>query len=120
MKTSRFITSCYLRSQGIELLCWSSGHGSGGLQLSLANGMHDFDPSDRTARRPERLEAQQRPSLAFHRAMVLFHDIVEILALPEGDGRLVSLVVPLDRGRVRATLIDGDLLREPLGTNGLT
>ena len=52
--------------------------------------------------------------------MVLFHDIVEILALPDGDGRLVSLVVPLDRGRVRATLIDGDLLREPLGTNGLT
>jgi hypothetical protein len=52
--------------------------------------------------------------------MVLFYDIVEILALPDSDAGLVGLVVPLDRCRIRATLVDGDLLREPLGANGLT
>jgi len=51
--------------------------------------------------------------------MVLFHDVVEILALPDRDDRLVDLIVVGNRGRVAATLINRNLLREPVGTNGL-
>jgi site-specific DNA recombinase len=48
-----------------------------------------------------------------------FHDIIEILGVADNDGRLVSLVVALDRCRVCATLIDRDLLGPLLVTNGL-
>jgi hypothetical protein len=51
--------------------------------------------------------------------MVLFHDIVEILALPEDDAGLVGPVVLLNRRGVAPTLVNRDLLREPLGANGL-
>jgi hypothetical protein len=47
--------------------------------------------------------------------MILLDDIVEILALPDGDARLVGPpVVPLNRRGVTATLVNRDLLREPL------
>ena len=46
-----------------------------------------------------------------------FHDVVEILALPDGDAGLVGLVVPLHRRGVAATLVNRDLLRKPLIPN---
>ena len=49
MKSSEIITFCYLCSQAVELLCRRSGYGFGGFQLSLANGMHDFNAGNRTA-----------------------------------------------------------------------
>src|SRR5262245_4848469 len=57
VETSKIITFCYLRSQRIELLCWTLGHSSGGSQLSLTNGMPDFNASDRTPSRPKRFKA---------------------------------------------------------------
>src|SRR5919108_2044785 len=107
MKTSRIITLCDLRSQSIELFRRRLGSGSGGFQLSLANGMHDFDAGNRTACGPKGLKAEHRPHLAFYRAMVLFHDIVEILALPDGDACPVGPVVTLNRRGVAATVTDG-------------
>jgi hypothetical protein len=56
---------------------------------------------------------------AFHRTTVLFHDIIKILAMADHNGGLVSLVVARNRCRIRATLIDGNFLREPLAANGL-
>ena len=117
MKASEIITIGDLRSQGGELLCWRLGHSSGGFQLSLPNGMHDFDTGDRTPGRPKRLKAEHRPHFAFHRAMILLHDIVEILALSDGDGCLVGPVVLRNRRGVAPTLINRELLREPMGPN---
>ena len=51
--------------------------------------------------------------------MILLDDIVEILALPDGDTGLVSPIVLLNGRRVTATLVNGDLLRAPLSTDGL-
>ena len=51
--------------------------------------------------------------------MVLLHHIVEILALPDRDGRRVGLIVVGNRCRVAPTLINRDLLREPMGPNRL-
>jgi hypothetical protein len=51
--------------------------------------------------------------------MILLDDIVEILALPDGNSCLVSAVVMLKRRGVTATLVDASLLREPMVVNGL-
>lgn len=98
---------------------WCLGWVSVGHQLSLTNGVHHFHASDRTARRPKRLESQHRVHAPFHRPMVLFHEVVEVLGVADNDGRLVSPVVMFDRGCVRPTLIDRDLLGQLLVTNGL-
>src|SRR5712691_9558915 len=97
MKTSGIITTCYLRSQSIELLCGSLGYGLGGFQLSLANGMHDFNAGNRTASRPKGLESQHRAYLSFHHAVILFNEIVEIFTLADEDRGMVVTVVVLNR-----------------------
>ena len=81
--------------------------------------MHDFYAGNRTPRRPERLEAEHGTRQPFHRPMVLFHHIIEIFRMADSDGRLMSLIVVRNRRRIRATLIDGDFLRQPLGANRL-
>ena len=60
MRTSEIITLCYLRSQGIELLCRRLGSSARGRQLPFANRVHHFYASNRTARRPKGLEAQRK------------------------------------------------------------
>ena len=52
--------------------------------------------------------------------MVLLHNIVEILALPDGKAGLVGPVVPLNRRGVAPTLVNRDLLRDQLVTDSLT
>ena len=47
----------------------------------------------------------------FHRAVILFHDVIKILALANNNGGFVRLVVVLNRCRVAPTLIDRDFLR---------
>ena len=103
MKTSKLFTYYDLRSQSIELLCWREGPVLGGQHLSLANGMHDFNPRDRTAGRPKRLKAQHRVSEPFHCSVVLFYHIVEILGVTDRNRSLVRLVVVRDRCRIGAT-----------------
>jgi hypothetical protein len=95
------------------------GRVPGGPQLPFANRMHDFNPRNRTAGRPKGLEAEHRMREPFHRAMVLLHDIIELLGVPDDNGGLVRLVVVRNRRRVAATLINSDLLGDPLSANGL-
>jgi len=117
MEMSEIITNCDLRSQSIELLRRRLRHSPYGHQLSLANRVHDFHARKRTASRPKRLEAQHRACDPFHRPMVLFHDVVEILGVANDDSRLVGPVVVLNRGRIRTTLINRDLLGQLLVPN---
>jgi hypothetical protein len=55
----------------------------------------------------------------FHSPMILFHDIVKIFRVADDDGRLVGPVVMFDRGCVRTTLINRDLLGQLLVPNRL-
>jgi len=119
MKTRRGITLCYLRSQSIKLLGWCLVYVLWSRQLPFANRVHHFHACNRTPRRPKRLEAQRGTSEPFHCSMILLHDIVEILAVADNNGGLVSLIIARNGCRIRATLINGGLLREPLGANGL-
>src|SRR5689334_6502780 len=76
MKTNEIITPCYLRSQSIKLLYGSSGYDFGSVQLSLANGMHDFNPGDRTTRGPERFEPEHRFHHTLHGSMILLNGLL--------------------------------------------
>jgi hypothetical protein len=44
--------------------------------------------------------------------MILFHHIIQILHLADGDGRAVLLVIAFDRGFIGVTAIDGNLFRD--------
>lgn len=51
--------------------------------------------------------------------MVPLHDVVEILALGDGNSGVVIPIVPLNRCGTAATLVNGDLLWESMGANRL-
>ncbi len=51
--------------------------------------------------------------------MILLHDIIQILRLPNNDGGLVTPVIALDSGSVAATPINGDLFGDSLVANRL-
>ena len=87
--------------------------------MSLTNRLHDFNPRDRTAGRPKGFEPQHGTREPLHCSMVLLYEIIKIFRVTHDNVGLVSLVVVHDRCRVAATLINGNLLREPLSTNSL-
>ena len=120
MRASEIFTNCYLRSQSIKLLRRRLRRLLYGLELPLANHMHDFNARDRTPCCPERFEAEHRSHYPLYGSMILLHDIIEVFGVADNDGGLVNLVVVFDRRRVAATLIDGDFLRQSLSANGLT
>ena len=119
METSGIITLCDLRSQGIELFRRRLGCIPWASQLAFANRMHHLYARDRTAGRPKGFEAEHGTSKPFHGSMILLHDIIEILAVANNDGRLLRLIVVRNGCGIRATLIDGDFFWQPLGANGL-
>ena len=49
--------------------------------------------------------------------MILLHEIIQILRLPQDNGCVVRRIVVRNRGRIRATLIDGDFFWQPLSAN---
>src|SRR5262245_13228855 len=100
MKTSQIITFCYLRSQRIELLCPRWTRGLCRLQLPLADSVHDFHASERTAGRPNGLEPEHGPREPFHCSVVLLHDVIQIFGVPDNNGRLVQSVAALNGGGV--------------------
>ncbi len=55
------------------------------LELTLANSMHEFQPSQSDARCPIGLEAQHGAASALDRPMILLYDIVQVLALAYQD-----------------------------------
>ena len=120
MRASKTITFSDLRSQSIELLRWRLARILCSRQLPFANGRHDFTPRNRPAGRPQRFEAEHGMREAFDRSMVLLHEVVEIFGVANNDGRLVSLVVVQDCCGVAGTLVDRELLRQPLVANRFT
>jgi hypothetical protein len=73
--------------------------------------VHDFYAGDRTPGRPKGLEPEHGTREAFHCAMILLYDIIEVFTAPNDNGGLVRVVVVRNRCRVAPTLIDGDFLR---------
>ena len=80
--------------------------------------MHQLNPSQCILRRVETLEAQHRSALAFDASMILFDDVVEILALADFDTLVVVVIVALDHRRVRTAFIDVDQTRFSVSADG--
>src|SRR5437764_9315231 len=51
--------------------------------------------------------------------MILFHNVVEILDLTDGDGGAVLLIIALDGRFIGRTPVDGDLLRHAMAADRL-
>src|SRR5262249_6862111 len=51
--------------------------------------------------------------------MVLFHDIIQIFHLPDGDGRAVRFVIAFDGGFIGVTAVNGDRLRDSVAADRL-
>ena len=51
--------------------------------------------------------------------MILFHHIMQIFHLADGDGRAVFLVIAFDGGFLGVTAIDGNRLGEPVAADRL-
>src|SRR5215813_942249 len=109
MKTSLTFTFSYLCSQGIELLGGRWARVPCGRQLPFTYGVHSFYAGDRTPGEPKGFEAQHGTRESFHCAMVRLYEVIQIFRVADDNRRLVNLVVMSDRGRVAATLINGDL-----------
>jgi hypothetical protein len=50
--------------------------------------------------------------------MSLRYESIQLLRLPQANGGVVPRLVVRNRGRIRATLITGELLGKPWGANG--
>ena len=55
------------------------------LHLSFPNHMHDLDAGQSDARAPKTLETQHRFRDAFDGPVILFDNVVQVLALPDLD-----------------------------------
>ena len=85
-----------LRGQGVELCGCSAALLNSVFELPFSQHVHQFDAGEGGLRCVERFEPQHRPCYPLHSAMILFHNIVEILDLADGDRGAVLLVVALD------------------------
>ncbi len=74
----------------------------------LPQPMPEFKPGQGPLRRVEGLAPVQGASHPLHATLVLFHEMVEILALTEGNRRTLRLVVAPDRRGLGFTASNGD------------
>ena len=78
--------------------------------MSLTYHVHELKTGDGVLGCVEGLKAEGRDHLLLHEAMVLLHDVIEVLALPDLDLGAGLFVVRLDARGVRAALVDVDLV----------
>src|SRR5215510_11954713 len=67
----------------------------------------------------ERFKPQHGPCHPLDTSMILFHHIIQILHLADGDGRAVLLVITFDRGCIGVTAVNGDHFGEPVAADRL-
>ena len=76
-------------------------------QLPFADHVHELNAAKDDACATKGFEAQHRPNDPLNRSVVLFDDVVEILALSNDDRRVLRSVVGFDGSFVGAALVDG-------------
>jgi hypothetical protein len=80
--------------------------------------MHCLNPLQDDASTPEILEAHHWLDSAFDGPMILFDDVVQILDLPDLDGRLLFSVDGLKGGQIGPVFIHGHGLRRAVPIDG--
>ena len=97
-----------LRGESVELFGRTAARLTASFELPFAQHVHQLNAGEGGLRGVERLESSHRPGHAFHGAMVLLHDVIEILDLADLDGRPVLLIISLDGRFVGRTSVNGD------------
>gem|GEM_PF-4836277 len=82
--------------QTVELFGHTAAPNYLAFQLSFLEHVHEFNTGQGRLRRVKRFEAQHRPDYPLHPAVILFHNVVEVLHLTDYDCGVVILVVALD------------------------
>ena len=80
--------------------------------------MHGLDAADQDPRAAKALESEYGPRDAFAGAMVLLDELVQLLRLAHPNEQAAVGLHADYRGRVGAALVDGDLLRHVVPTDG--
>ena len=102
-----------LSGEGVKLFGRTAARLTSSCKLPFTQHVHELDAGEGGLRGVERLESSHRPGHAFHGAMVLLHDVIEILDLADLDGRPVLLIISLDGRFVGRTSVNGDFLWHP-------
>ena len=80
--------------------------------------MHQLDPDQRVLGCLKRLDPEHGAGDPLHASVVLFDYIIQIFHLTDDNAGAVFLVVALDRGFIRVTAVNGDLLGDPMTADG--
>lgn len=89
------------------------------IELTFLDHMHQFNSCEQDPNAAKRFESKHRSHDPLDRPVVLLDDVVHVLALPQFDIRPRVGIDAQDGGRVRAALIDGDLLGYTVQADGL-
>jgi hypothetical protein len=106
-----------LCGQGVELFGGSKPLVS--FHLPFLDHVHELDTNQRILGCRKRLEPEHGTRDPFHRSMVLFHKVIEVLDLADVDRGAVFLVIALDGGFIGVTAVNGNLLRHTVAANCL-
>jgi hypothetical protein len=103
----------------MELRGWCEALLGPAFQLAFLQYMHGLDPGHGRLSGLERCEPQQGKGDPLHAAMIMFHEMVEVVHLADADCRAPRFVGPPHGGRMGLAPVDGDGLRHPMTSDGL-
>src|SRR5439155_20638616 len=81
--------------------------------------MHELDAGQSILRSPKGFEAQHRTGDTLDSPMVLFHHLIKVFHLADGDPGTMPPIVTPNCGGIRLTPIDRDLLKDAVPTGHL-
>jgi hypothetical protein len=90
-----------LGSQSIELFCSTEGLTFGAYLLTSLDHPHQLEANNRMVIGVKRVEAQHRSEAPFNATMILFDNIIDILALTKMNAGSVLRIVVDDDSRLR-------------------
>jgi hypothetical protein len=82
----------YLFFRQTKLFCWRQSVASGMMELSFAYHVYQFDAGQDGLRSPKRFESLHRSTPTFDIFVNLLNQVVQVLALPDGNRFLIGLV----------------------------
>src|SRR5574343_1187478 len=87
--------------------------------MILTNHVHEFDSGKYAAGTSEGFEIQRRPNSPLDGSMVLLDDVVEIFCLAYCDRSYAVTINGIKDCFVGTAFVQIDLIRDPIGANGL-
>jgi hypothetical protein len=106
------------KGQRVELRCCGRDLAYSAIELALLDHVHQLNAGNEDACAAKGLESEHGPHDALDRAVVLFHDMIGVLALAQRDVSSRVLVDAQDGSRLGAALVDGDLLWQVVQSDG--